>query len=176
MIERCERLIVMTEPNPFNPIGWLVILLLGFAFFFLAGVPVSSSVQVMPADPAGHPAIQSVPPVEEARPMLPENAELFGVESVDVLIRESAPPQVSVTVSGYWSNGCTAEPRIDRAIDGDNITITVFRIIPPEVMCTMVMQAAEIQIDITDLLVQDGAIRAGHYTVDVNGVAATARF
>jgi hypothetical protein len=167
------------EPNPINPIGWLVIFLLGLAGLFLfAAVPMSSTTQVLPESPSGRPARpQTVnPPVVETSLMIPENGEPFGVKTVDVLIRESAPPQIVVTVSGYWPNGCTAEPRISTAIDGNHVTITIFRIIPPDVMCTMVMQAAEIPVDISDLLLQDGMVRSGQYTIEVNGVVTGARF
>ena len=179
MIERFERFAVMTEPNPANPITWLVILLLGFAFFFLVGMPVSSersaAVQVLPAEPAGRPAGQARPPSDEVRSLLPANAELLAVETVEVVIRESAPPQVTVNVSGYWSNGCTAEPQIVTAIDGNTVTISIYRIIPPEVMCTMVMQAADIQVEITEVLV-NSSVRSGQFTVTVNGVSIGTRF
>jgi hypothetical protein len=170
----------MTEPNPLNPISWLVILLLGFAFFFLVGVPVSSersaSVEVLPANPAGRAAAQSRPPADEVRLMVPENAELFGVGTATVVVRESAPPQISVTASGYWSNGCTAEPKIVTAIDGTTVTVAIYRIIPPDVMCTMVMQADEIEIELTDLLVQDGVVRSGAYSFNINGVITGIQF
>src|SRR5690606_34516101 len=119
--------------------GWLVILLLGFAFFFLAGIPASTtaSVQVLPAEPAGRPAR---PAVVDPRHngQLPEraNAEYFAVERVDVTVRGSASPQVSVNVSGYWSNGCSAEPHIDMAVEGSTVIIGISRTIPPDVMCT----------------------------------------
>jgi hypothetical protein len=170
----------MTEPNPLNPISWLVILLLGFAFFFIAGVSVSSersaSVQVLPAGPAGRPARPSVaaPPAVDGFPQR-ANAEYLHVEKVDAVIRESAPPQVSVNVSGYWSNGCTAEPQVDMAVEGSNVTIAVSRTLPPDIMCTMVLQATDLQIDITDLLVQNG-VRSGQLTVTVNGVGVGINF
>jgi hypothetical protein len=173
----------MTEPNPANPMSWLVILLLGFAFFFIAGVPISSersaSVQILPANPADstvRPARPSVvaPPAVDGFPQR-ANAEYLGVEKVDVTIRESSPPQVSVNVSGYWSNGCSAEPQVDMALEGGNVTIAISRTIPPDVMCTMVLQAADLQIDITDLLVQNG-VRSGQLTVTVNGVSVGLNF
>lgn len=175
----------MTEPNPLNPISWLVILLLGFAFFFIAGVPISSersaSVQILPANPADSTVRPARPSV--AAPQAPTvdgfpqrvNAEYLGVEKVDVVIRESAPPQVSVNVSGYWSNGCSAEPQIDMAVDGGNVIIAISRTLPPDVMCTMVLQAADLQVDITDLLVQNG-VRSGQLTVTVNGVSVGLNF
>lgn len=163
------------EPNPVNPIGWLIILLLGL--FFFAAVPVSSTTQALPDEPPGRPARPSVvaPPVVEGRP-LTENGELLGVESVEMVVRGSAPPQVVVLVSGYWPNGCTAEPRIDKAIDGSHIMISISRVIPPELMCTMVMQAYDIEIDISDLLVEGMALRSGQYTMDINGVRTTVNF
>ena len=108
--------------------------------------------------------------------MLPENGELFAVETATVVVRESAPPQISVTVSGYWPNGCTAEPQIVTAIDGNTVTVAIYRIIPPEVMCTMVLQAAEFDIELTDLLVQDGGVRSGAYSFNVNGVITGMQF
>ena len=168
----------MTEPNPLNPISWLVILLLGLAFFVVLGLPVSTtaSVQVMPVDPAGNPVQPSVvrPPADSRFPER-ANAEYLGVEKVAVTVREFAPQQVTVTINGYWSNGCSAEPDIDMAVEGNNVTIAVSRTIPPDVMCTMVLQEAEIQVDITDLLVQNN-IRSGQFTVTVNGFAVGTRF
>jgi hypothetical protein len=170
----------MTEPNPLNPISWLVILFLGFAFFVLLAMPVTSettaSVQVLPAEPAGRPARPPMvePPAGARRPEI-ANAEYLAVEKVEVAVRESAPPQVSVTVNGYWSNGCSAEPQIDTAIEGSAITVSVYRIIPPDVMCTMVIQAAEVQVDITDLLTQNN-LRSGQFTVTVNGLSVGTSF
>lgn len=164
------------EPNPINPIGWLVIVLLGvLGYFMFAPAAVSSTAQVVPPMP-GRPARPEVSaPSLGAASLMPANAELLSVEVIDVL-RESSTAQISVSVSGYWPNGCNAEPQIVTAVDGNNIQIAVFRVIPIDVMCTMVIQAADFQIDVTDLLVQEGLLRAGQYTVDVNGVVITTRF
>lgn len=169
--------IMSVEPNPINPISWLVIFLLGLIGFFLyASVPASSTVQMLPDTAADHPARPSVaqPPVDGLVP-LSANAEYLTVDTIDVTIRESAPPQVSVDISGYWSNGCSAEPQIDKIVEGNHITLMVYRTLPADVMCTMVIQAAELQIDIADLLVQNG-VRSGQFSVTVNGVTIDTRF
>lgn len=166
------------EPNPINPISWLIILFVGFALFIILAIPVSTtaSVQVMPESPSGRPARPSVEP-PRAFDVLPAraNAEYLSVEKVAVNIRESSPPQVTVSVNGYWSNGCSAEPDIDMAFDGGTVTIAISRSLPPDVMCTMVLQAGGFEIDITDLLAQNDA-RSGQLTVTVNGVSVGTRF
>lgn len=165
------------EPSPTNPIGWLVSFLLGLIGLFLfAAVPVSSTVQTLPDTPSGRPARPSVsaPQLSGAFPVR-ANAEYFSVEHLEVVIRESAPPQVSVDVSGYWSNGCSAEPDIDMVAEGNNVTIALSRTLPPDVMCTMALQAAEIQIDITELLVKNN-VRSGQFAVTVNGVSVVTSF
>lgn len=171
----------MTEPNPINPISWLVILFVGFALFIIMAMPVSTtaSVQIMPADPsdsAGRPARPSVEAPDISGAFAERaNAEYLAVEKVEVIVRESAPPQVSVAVKGYWPNGCSAEPQIDTTIEGSAVTVSVYRIIPPDMMCAMVIQAGGVQVELTDLLVQNN-LRSGQFTVTVNGVTVGTQF
>lgn len=61
------------------------------------------------------------------------------IDSVEVLIRESWPPQYAVKVTSGLPNGCAEFERITHTIDGDTIEIEVINTQPaPEaqVMCT----------------------------------------
>jgi hypothetical protein len=90
------------------------------------------------------------------------------VNSVDVLIMESFPVQVSVIARGELPDSCT---RIDEIIsqqseDTFRVAITTFR--QPDQMCTQVVVPFEqtVALDVAGLA-------AGTYNVSVNGVPAT---
>jgi inhibitor of cysteine peptidase len=87
------------------------------------------------------------------------------VDSVDVLIMESFPVQVSATVRGNMPDGCTEISHSTQSVEEDTIIIELFTQRPADLMCTeaLVPYEEQIRVDIT-------ALKDGHYTVDVNGV------
>lgn len=90
------------------------------------------------------------------------------VESVDVLIMESFPVQVSVVARGELPDVCTRIDEIISQQSGDTfrIAITTFR--QPDEMCAQVTAPFEqaVSLDVAGL-------PAGTYNVSVNGVPAT---
>jgi hypothetical protein len=83
------------------------------------------------------------------------------VENVDALIMESFPPQVNLVVSGYHPDGCRAPVEVEITESGNQITVEIFRLIPPDVMCPMQIVPYEETISL-------GAFDPGEYMINVN--------
>ncbi|MBP2030860.1 inhibitor of cysteine peptidase [Methanohalophilus levihalophilus] len=92
------------------------------------------------------------------------------VEDVQVLILESFPVQVHLSVSGYLPDGCTEvyEDGINEQRDGFNYTVEIPTKRPADMACTeaIVPYTVNVPIDVY-------GIEKGTYTVDVNGVQTT---
>jgi hypothetical protein len=86
------------------------------------------------------------------------------IESVDVLVAESNPPQVFAKVSGIIPDSCTnpREPQIKR--EGSTFTITILGERPADVACAQIVSQYEKSIPL-------GTLDPGQYTVVVNGVS-----
>ncbi len=67
------------------------------------------------------------------------------VEDLEILIRESFPPQYAVIVRSGLPSGCAAYEGTQVERDGEVITLTVWNSMPadPNVMCTMIYGIAE---------------------------------
>jgi inhibitor of cysteine peptidase len=90
------------------------------------------------------------------------------VGSVDILILESFPVQIRVLAKGTLSDACTTIHEITQEREGDTFTVTITTIRPADMMCAQVLTPFEesIPLDVQGL-------KAGTYTVDVNGETAT---
>lgn len=130
------------------------------ALLALAGLALAGTLRV-PASPAPNPPTASDLPA----PGVPSDRKLVPapIDELDVLIRESMPPQVSVRVMAGLPSGCAQRHshKVERA--GSVITITVLNSMPTgEVMCTMIYGTYELMIDLgTDFA-------PGTYTIRVN--------
>ena len=88
---------------------------------------------------------------------------LLDLEYSSLEVRESLPPQVSVSLSGSLSDPChqlrvvVAQPDAQRQINLD-----VYSVYDPDMMCIMVIKAFEVTIPL-------GTYTGGHFTVFVNG-------
>ena len=116
---------------------------------------------------------QGAPPPPAATPLPAATtpaggtAGVLGIERVDVVVAESAPPQVSVRFTGYLADGCTSLGAISQRRFGSAIEVTVATSRAAADACTMVATPVE------QTLRLEGAFPAGSYTVTVNGVAKT---
>ena len=71
------------------------------------------------------------------------------IGSVDVLVRESAPPQVSVKVVAGLPGGCAQRESHSVTRSGDTFTVTVLNSMPAgNPVCTMIYGTYELNIDL----------------------------
>lgn len=121
-------------------------------------------------------SMQFFEPNPEAGASAPQDSEgsgaesvLAGVDSVEVFVSESAPPQVYAQAGGTLPNFCTTIGEITQTRDGNTFTVTVGTAIDESPGCAdsgPVSFGEDIPLDVAGL-------PAGQYTVDVNGVTGT---
>lgn len=90
------------------------------------------------------------------------------VKSIDIVMRESFPVQISVNIKGDVSDPCTTAGPITQERDGNTFHITVGATHPKDVACPQVIAPFEQSIALDSV-----GLRAGTYSVDVNGITAT---
>jgi inhibitor of cysteine peptidase len=90
------------------------------------------------------------------------------IDSVEVLILESFPVQVTVHVKGNLADACTTVDEVTTTRDGNTFNIEISTKRPAEQMCAQVLTPFEenIPLDVKGL-------KKGTYTVNVNGVTET---
>jgi hypothetical protein len=91
------------------------------------------------------------------------------IETVDAMILESFPVQISLHVTGYQPDGCTFPVQVEQTRDGNTISVKIYRILPPDIMCTMQLVPYDENIRL------DGGFESGEYTIDVNGTVVTVK-
>jgi len=133
-----------TGPFSLQPVRLILLALFGLITFVACG-------QEDPANPAsqtGEPTMSTVK---------------LQVQTVDVLIAESSPPQGSAHVSAIIPDSCTKarEPEISR--DGSTITVTIIGERPEGVACAQVISSYDKSIPL-------GTLDPGRYTLHVNNV------
>jgi hypothetical protein len=103
---------------------------------------------------------------QSAPPPPPSSEETFRspttIESVDALIMESFPAQISLKISGYQPDGCDFPVQVTQRREGSTITVEIFRDVPLAVMCPAML------ITYDDTLKLDGTFEPGTYTILVN--------
>ena len=88
------------------------------------------------------------------------------INEASLIIRESFPPQVSLTLAGDLPTPCNQLRVESSPADAENkIVVDVYSVIDPDEMCTQVLEPFEESIDL-------GTFPTGHYTVWVNGELA----
>ena len=134
--------------------------------------PTNDVVETMPPDTVvTSPPEQTVPadlPTQDSNPFAPRpgdanlsRAELF-VQEASLLIRESYPPQIALTVKGELPTPCHQLRAQIEAPDANNtINIDVYSVVNPDLICTQVVKPFEEHLEL-------GAFPGGHYSVYVN--------
>ncbi len=95
---------------------------------------------------------------------------LAGIQSIEIVVFESFPVQVRVVVAGYLSDGCTTLKPVEEVREGNVFRLTILSSRPTAAMCTQ----AIVRFHETFPLDVEG-LKAGLYTVDVNGNSKTFR-
>ena len=85
------------------------------------------------------------------------------IQEIEVLLAESDPVQVTVAVTGWLPDSCTAHHETHQGREGNTITIQITTIRPKDLACATVVTEYQEQVFI-------GTLPAGDYTVIVNGV------
>lgn len=101
----------------------------------------------------------------ETQAMSDANKVMTNINSVTVNVMESSPMQMSLDINGEHPDGCDYPVMVDQERDGNTITVTVYREVPLDVMCPMMLNPYEATISL------DGTFESGSYTITVNGVS-----
>ena len=84
------------------------------------------------------------------------------IESVDVIVLESFPMQLQVSVTGAQPDGCDLPVQVEQTVEDDVVTVQIYRDVPLDVMCPAVLVPYEDTIDI------DGSFEGGTITININ--------
>jgi hypothetical protein len=133
MEEKAERTIMA------QLLALLIQMLLGF--FFLVG----SRPSIVPPDMGSEP-LRSV----------------TNIYAVEVIVQESMPMQVQLHVRGEHPDGCELPVIVEQMRSGNEITVMIYRELPPDVFCPMILQPYE------DTIQLDGNFEPGDYVFRVN--------
>lgn len=90
------------------------------------------------------------------------------VESIEIMVLESFPVQIKVNARGYLPDGCTKIDEITKEKKDNTFLVSIKTVRPADTFCTEVIVPFQevISLDVYGL-------KAGIYTVDVNGVNGT---
>lgn len=83
------------------------------------------------------------------------------IENVDMVVMESFPVQVRLNVSGQQPDGCDFPVITEVARGDDTVTISIYREVPIDVMCPMVLLPYADTISL-------GEFQPGSYTFIIN--------
>ncbi len=100
----------------------------------------------------------------ETQTMSDSNKVMTNINTVSVNVMESFPMQISLDVNGEHPDGCDYPVVVDQSRNGNTITVEVYRNVPADVMCPMMLNPYEATISL------DGTFESGSYTITVNGV------
>ena len=93
---------------------------------------------------------------------------LANVNDIEILLLESFPVQIHAVARGEHPDSCTKVDKVVTRHEGDTFFVTITTSRPADAMCAQVMTPFEevVALDVVGL-------KAGVYTVDVNGVRDT---
>lgn len=93
---------------------------------------------------------------------------LANVNDIEILLLESFPVRIHAVARGEHPDSCTKVDKVETRREGDTFFVTITTSRPADAMCAQVMTPYEevVALDVVGL-------KAGVYTVDVNGVRDT---
>jgi len=95
-------------------------------------------------------------------------ANLANVNDIEILLLESFPVQIHAVARGEHPDSCTKVDKVATRREGDTFFVTITTSRPADAMCAQVMTPFE------EVVALDAVgLKAGVYTVDVNGVRDT---
>ena len=107
-------------------------------------------------------------PTQDRNPFAPApgdanltRSEVF-VQEASLLIRESFPPQIALSLKGELPTPChQLRVEISTPDSSNKISINVYSVVNPDMMCTQVVKPFEENVEL-------GTFPSGHYSVFVN--------
>ena len=146
----------------------LFIVALAVASCAPTGQPTEDVIETLPPDTAVTSPPEPITPATNPSPFAPmpgdENltrGEVFVQES-SLLIRESFPPQIALTLKGELPTPCNQlRVQINPPDASNNINIDVYSVVNPDMMCTQVLKPFDENVEL-------GTFPSGHYSVFVN--------
>ena len=87
---------------------------------------------------------------------------LTNIHSVEIRVMESYPMQMSLEVRGEHPDGCDFPVQVSQARTDNAITVEVYREIPSDVFCPMILRPY------ADVIHLGGGFEFGSYTIRVN--------
>ena len=84
------------------------------------------------------------------------------IENVTAQVLPTDPAQIELNVVGYQPNGCEYPVLVDQQREGSSITVSIYRELPADIMCTAML------LDYNDTIHLDGTFAPGTYTIQVN--------
>ena len=89
------------------------------------------------------------------------------IHSVTAHVSESFPMRIRLEVAGEHPDGCDYPVKIEQFRQGNIIQIDVYRDVPADVICPMILQSYQSEIPL------DGAFESGRYIIKVNALSQT---
>lgn len=83
------------------------------------------------------------------------------IETAEILVQESFPPQLVLEVTGYQPDGCEFPVQVDTRQEGDTLYVDIYRLVPNNVRCPRSITPYEASISL-------GAFEPGEYTININ--------
>lgn len=89
------------------------------------------------------------------------------INRVTAHVTESFPMRIRLDIAGEHPDGCDYPVRIEQFRQGNIIKIEVYRQVPADVICPMILQSYQSEIQL------DGAFESGRYIIKVNALSQT---
>ena len=89
------------------------------------------------------------------------------IQRVTANVSESFPMRIHLDVVGEHPDGCDYPVKIEQSRQGNIIQIEVYREVPADVICPMILQPYQSQIQL------DGQFESGRYIIRVNNASQT---
>ena len=89
------------------------------------------------------------------------------IDSVDVLVLESSPPQASAHVRGVVGDGCSSLHSVVQERSGATVVVTILGQRPADAVCTQIAKLYD------DTLRLEGTFPPGRYALRVNDLETT---
>jgi hypothetical protein len=86
------------------------------------------------------------------------------IDTVDVLIQQTTPPQASAHVTGVLGDGCTTLRSVTQVRLRNAVTLTILRERPVDAVCSQLAKLYDATLPL------EGSYTAGRYTLTVNGL------